>query len=108
LVVFAAERDYLKLRIEAAQAGDAIALQSAAVDEMRRLKIAGGRVDDELGVGTLDRRHASVTDDGAAVLLKELGIFLGHDLVIDDAGRRAPEPRDRSDMRFVVLDLLAR
>lgn len=105
-VVFAAERDDLKIGLEAAHSGDAIGLESAAVDESLGGEVALGGVEDD-GVGFLrDFEDFGGGKDLASMLSDGVSVGVGDSFVVDDAGFSDVHAGDSCDVGFILADFI--
>src|SRR4030095_1009640 len=94
LVVFAAERNNSYTGISAAQVGDAITLQSTAVDQVSGAEFASGRAENEFIGAAFAMVQARIKPNFAAGGPNQLGIFSGDDSIIHNPRLRHQQYRD--------------
>jgi hypothetical protein len=105
LEVVAAKGDDADRRSQPGEPGDAVTVQTGAVDQPARLQRAAVGLDDELVPGGGDGSHPPAEKNVAAVALQLLGEGLGDAHEVDDSGLGHEEGVETTGVRLVVRDL---
>ena len=107
VIVFAAEGDDLHARIDAALMSDAVAVQSAAIDQSLCVHLAGVGLERDAVGADVDGDDAGIGADFSAAFADHTGVGAGDMAVIDDAGFGNVKPGDAANVRLVAGQVFA-
>jgi hypothetical protein len=107
LVVLAAEGNDLEVGLASGHAGDRVAVQPGAVNDMPRFKRAGCGLNKVRVPVVAQADHLGIKNDFAARVLDKLRVLSGDKLVIYNAGSSDVQGADAVGMRLKLAELVA-